>query len=407
MQTVQPDLDSPITEPEVSRAIAGINTFKAGGNDGIKGLMLKVFQELDAVPLQALTSLFNICLSAETVPPEWQEALLILLPKPGGVDSNPGDYRGISLLSIVGKVFESILCRRIQQHLKANNVFTQYQAGFRARHSTVDWVFVAHEIRSLAAESRRRLVGVFVDVKKAFDTVWHEGLWWKLHKIGINGKVWRLIQNWYKGCKSSVLWRDKMSRMYSIKQGVRQGAVLSPVLYALFINELAALFEAEKLGFKLELDLTIAILLFADDMLLLAESPQELQQMLDILHKFANEWGFEVNTNKTKSMTLNGAPLEAPVTFGGRALEAVQQYKYLGVEFTQAGSWESMVKSMLAKFATRKAALVRMGAADTKGYSIDTNRRLWRVLVFSAIKYGAEVWQPTKAQFKKLEQAQA
>jgi hypothetical protein len=106
-------------------------------------------------------------------------------------------------------------------------------------------------------------------------------------------------------------------------------------------------------------------------------------------------------------MSLNGAPLEAPVTFGGRALEAVQQYKYLGVEFTQAGSWESMVKSMLAKFATRKAALVRMGAADTKGYSIDTNRRLWRVLVFSAIKYGAEVWQPTKAQFKKLEQAQA
>jgi hypothetical protein len=103
-----------------------------------------------------------------------------------------------------------------------------------------------------------------------------------------------------------VLWRDKLSRKYFLKQGVRQGAVLSPILYALFINELVEELEQVGGGYRMSEELNISVLLFADDLLLLASTTEQLQAMLVALLKFANRWGFEVNVDKTKAMILNG-----------------------------------------------------------------------------------------------------
>ena len=130
----------------------------------------------------------------------------------------------------------------------------------------------------------------FLDVKKAYDAVWRDGLWLKLWEMGIWGKVWRIIKQMYDFSRSAVLLEGEKSEAFSLEQGVAQGCSLSPILFSVFINDLLVEVEEAGLGVQLNNGKSIAGLLFADDFVGISDSSENLQKLIDVVHKFCNRW---------------------------------------------------------------------------------------------------------------------
>ena len=148
------------------------------------------------------------------------------------VTSNPSNYRGISLLSSLSKLFEKLLLLYLDDlHASLNPL----QGGFRRGVSCLHTSFIFQEAVASLRDKKKKAFVAFIDVKKAFDTVWHPGLMMKLHNKKLQPYLWHLIQSWYSSMSSSVLWYSNISRKFSLQQGVRQGSILSPLLYSIFL----------------------------------------------------------------------------------------------------------------------------------------------------------------------------
>ena len=185
--------------------------------------------------VQHLTCLFNAIVLSGHIPPAFQQGHVIPIPK--GHTKDLSNYRGITILSNISKVLEKLILLRI--HLQDSPPsMNPLQGGVRQGYGCAHTAYVLQEaIQSLRERSNKAYVA-FLDVRKAFDTVWQAGLLVKLHQKGIKGHLWRLINNWYRTASSTVLWAQQTSRPFNIMQGVQQGGVLSPFLYSLSINSL-------------------------------------------------------------------------------------------------------------------------------------------------------------------------
>ena len=169
----------------------------------------------------------------------------------------------------------------------------------------------------------------FIDVKKAYDRVWRDGLWKRLFDVGVNGKMWRVVKEMYREVKSCVMVDGEQTEWFDTDMGVRQGCVISPILYSVFINGFAKqLINRGVGGVRVAVDL-LRILLFADDIVLFAEDAHGLQEMLDVLEKYARKWRFEVNVKKSKVMVCGPKELregkDAGWKFNGEEVERVAQ----------------------------------------------------------------------------------
>ena len=131
----------------------------------------------------------------------------------------------------------------------------------------------------------------FLDAKKAFDTVWHAGLMVKLHVKGVTGHIWSIIDKWYASSYSSITWNGQCSSSFPVKQGVRQGGVLSPFLYCVFVDELLDLLASSGAGAYVS-DIFCGAPMYADDLSLVAATPCDLQCMLDIVYDYSNKWRY-------------------------------------------------------------------------------------------------------------------
>jgi hypothetical protein len=175
-----------------------------------------------------------------------------------------------------------------------------------------------------------------VDVKKAFDRVFRAGLWQKIADAGVKGKMWRVLKSIYESVESCVMVNGHLTDWFQIHAGVRQGCVLSPLLYV--VEELNALNRGvaiEEGGQKL------SALLYADDIVLVAANKQDLQRMLDVA-SYAKKWRFELNAKKSQVVVfgMRQPPRHVKWKLGENELEQVTQYKYLGIELTRTLQWK-------------------------------------------------------------------
>ena len=146
----------------------------------------------------------------------------------------------------------------------------------------------------------------FIDVRKAYDRVWRDGLWKRLWDAGVRGKMWRVLRAMYKETKSCVMVDGKQTDWFETKMGVRQGCVLSPILYSIFINGFAKALKESGVG-GVEVDEErLHLLLFADDIVMFAEDAGKLQEMLDVMEEYCRKWRFEINVGKSKVMVVGG-----------------------------------------------------------------------------------------------------
>ena len=305
-------LNCEILETEVKRAIHNLKNSKACGSDGI---INEYFKSSNHIFCPVLTKLFNTILKSGQVPSMWAEAIIKPIFKNKWDKQLPSNYRGISLLSCFGKLFTQVLNNRLNMYLESNNVIGEEQVGFRQGHSTLDHVFVLKNIIDLYIYKKKKLYCLFVDYRMAFDKINRTALWSKLLENGVNGKFLNIIRNLYMKAKSCVNVNHTLSDYFVSNVGLRQGENLSPLLFALYLNDLKIYLQSKYPGLphlnnlsneNLSKDICkfahFFLLMYADDTVILAESEYELQNAINHLSNYCYKWNLEVNVEKTKIM---------------------------------------------------------------------------------------------------------
>lgn len=401
------DLDKPITQEEIRLAMGNLKCNKAAGPDLVIAEMLK--HSLDIL-VPCLVLLFNKILDTGIYPHGWTGAIIVPIHK-GGNKDNPDNYRGISLLNILGKVFTSILNKRLMIWAEENGKIAEEQGGFRAGYSTADNIYILYAIvQRYFLRSSGKVYVCFVDYKKAFDTVNRNILWNTLKKNGVGGKMLRLLRNMYQNVRSCVRCpTDNLTDFFQSSLGVRQGCVLSPTLFSFFINELA-LEIANNGDFGIQLSpslVQILIMLFADDVFLASYCVKGLQKQIDVLQSFSDKFSMTINLAKTKIVVFRkGGFLSAREKwwYGGEQIETVNSYKYLGLKFTSRLSMLSLVDELATKAKIRTCQILRC-LYKLGNVQADVFFKIFDAQVLPVLMYGAELWGYQR--FEALERIQA
>ncbi len=228
-------LDKPITEEEVLYCIKRLRNNKAMGDD----LILNEYIKSSADILKTIyVKLFNVILNSGKIPESWSRGVILPLYKKKGSKANVDNYRGITIMSCLGKLFTSIVNVRLTKFTESIELIGAQQAGFRKGYSTMDHVFTFKCLLDLYLSKKKKLYCAFIDYRKAFDSVDRVSLWKKLLSGGINGKLFNIVFNMYKQAKSCVRVNGSKSDFFNCLAGVRQGENLSPLLFAIFLCDL-------------------------------------------------------------------------------------------------------------------------------------------------------------------------
>ena len=227
-------LDLKITEKEILECIDQLKSSKSPRINDIINEYLRTTKE---ILLPHYLKIFNLILNTGLIPSKWSLGVVIPIHKKGEV-TNPDNYGGITLLSCFGKLFTSVLHNRLYRFLENNNLLTEIQAGFRKGYSAVEEVFNLKCLIDLTLTSKKKLYCGFVDFKIASDTVWRAGLWAKVLNSNISEKCFSVIYNLYQKIKSCISLNNEKSEFFNCEIGVRQGENLSPLLFAIFLNDL-------------------------------------------------------------------------------------------------------------------------------------------------------------------------
>ena len=331
-------LNSEITFQEVSKAIDKTKLGKAYleiPNDVLKNFNAKTL----------LHKYFNLCFSSGLNPSEWDYSSIKPIPKPDKDSRDPLQNRCITILCCVAKVYSSILNRRLKMYLESNDILVNEQNGFRASRSCIDHIFVLITIIRNRKELGKETFLAFIDYKKAFDSVERNCLLYKLAKIGINGKMYRAIAALYSNPRSCVVLNSHETDYFECPIGVKQGDCLSPTLFAIFINDLASEIKNLNIGINLNFEggqdiehNILNILLYADDIVCLAESENDLQDILIIIENWCKKWRLEINLTKTNILHIRSKrkPQSSfTFLFDMRPVPYCKYYKYLGVNINE------------------------------------------------------------------------
>ena len=240
------------------------------------------------------------------------------------------NFRGITLLNIVCKIFTNILQSRLQCWAAAEDILIECQFGFRTGRSTTDAIFVVNALIEKYKHKKKPLYCAFVDFKKAFDSVDHTILCKKLAKLGVSSKIIQMMANMYTKARAQVKTPEGPTDTFQCNIVVRQGCPLSPLLFNLFVNDLPDAIANEVEGVTLN-SLKVTCLMFADDLVLLADRPEGLQNSIDILGMYCRTQKLTVNVKKTKVLVFGRkANHHARIwKYQEHTIETVHQYKYL------------------------------------------------------------------------------
>ena len=284
---------------------------------------------------------------------QWTQSLIITLPKKGNLKMCQ-NHRTISLISHPSKVMLKILLNRLQP--QAEEIIAEEQAGFRVGRSPTEQIFNLRVVMEKYQQHQQDLYHVFIDFKKAFDRVWHAALWTTMHKYNIGANLITIIKSLYEKATSAVLYNGNTGDWFRTTVGVRQGCLLSPTLFNIFLekimtDELENHEGTVKIGGR-----TITNLHFADDIDGLAGKEEELENLVKKVETTSTAYGMEISPDKTKIMSNNANGLTKTIKVKGYNLEAVTNFKYLGAIVTDEGT----KREVLTRIVQATSALTKL-----------------------------------------------
>ena len=275
----------PITLEMITKAISKIASGKEAGPSGIVAEMLKPVGEAGAVEVR---DLIEDIISEGCIPTDWQESFIVNLYKGKGDALNRGNYRGLKLIEQVMKVLERVVEGFIRQRVEIDEM----QCGFMSGRGTTDAIFIVRQLQEKHLAANKPLYMAFVDLEKAFDRVPRDVIWWAMRKLGIDEWLVHLVQSMYKDVRSRVRVGDGYSEEFGVGVGVHKGSVLSPLLFIIVLEALSREFRT---GCPWEL-------LYAVDLMISAESMEELLVKVQTWKTEMEKNGLRVNMGKTKIM---------------------------------------------------------------------------------------------------------
>ena len=317
-----------ISIEEIKDLIKVLKTNKAHGHDGISVKMIKLCGDEICLPLLLI---FKKHLETSVFPSQWK--LANVTPTHKKKDKQTvSNYRPISLLPIFDKIFERILFKNLYNFLVQNNLITKNQSGFRPGDSCVNQLLsLTDEIhQAFHHKNCLEVRAVFLDMSKAFDKVWHDGLLFKLKQNGIDGNLLALLSNYLSDRKQRVVLNGMTSDWAPILSGVPQGSVLGPLLFLIFVNDLE---EGIKSKIKFFADDTSLFSIVHDPDI----SASDLNHDLDLINKWAAQWKMSFNPDPTKPAeeilfsVKRKSPNHPTLFFNGIEVKRVNDHKHLGL----------------------------------------------------------------------------
>jgi len=382
-------LNEPITRDEVLQAILHAKLRKASGIDDIPAEVLKNDTAVDLL-FQIISASFDL----GKVPLQWNSGVINPILKPGSDDDRlPLNYRGITLISVPCKIYCYVLNRRLSAWLEENNILCDEQNGFRRERSCEEHIHSLYSVLNDRKISRKSSFVCFVDMRKAFDTVEHYLLWFKLQRAGLRGKFLTAIQSLYNDLKCTVRVNNELTPWFEVEAGVKQGCILCPSLFSVYINDLAERINSLNCGITVD-DIQLSILLYADDIALIAPDENSLQSMLNAVSEWCSTWKLSINVNKTKIIHFRPQSIrKSEVIFqcSDYIIEYCDSYKYLGVWMNEHLNFSKHTKE-LAKAASRALGSLMSKMVDTGGLTYNVYTKLYSSTVEPILMYGSGIW---------------
>lgn len=388
-----------ISKEEVTHAVKNAKSGKALGPDEVYAEVIKM---LDDTGIYVLTKLFNIIYDTGAIPNEWLTSTFVTIPKTTNA-KRCNEYRTISLMSQTLKIFLKIIHNRIYKRCEA--VISESQFGFRNGLGTREALFSLQILVERCRDVNVDVYLCFVDYEKAFDRVQHEKLLEILTKIGLDDKDVRIIMNLYWNQTADVRVEGESTEQIKILRGVRQGCILSPLLFNIYSE--AIFTEALNGGEYREEGININgkrlnNLRYADDTVLLAENEHELQTLINCVNNCSNRFGLNINKRKTKIMVISkNRNVQTNIMIEGKRLEQVEKYKYLGCIINEKWDHSTEIKSRIEQ--ARAAFLKMRKLICCPDLNLQLRMRIVRCYVLPVLLYGVEAWTLTQATVKKIE----
>ena len=384
-----------ISEEDVLKCLNKLKPSKSPGPDGLHPRVLKEAAEIIAKPLSII---FNKSIEQGTVPDDWKLAHVTALFKKGKATS-PGNYRPVSLTSVVCKIMESILRDQIMQFLDDNTLLSEHQHGFRSGRSCVTQLIEVLDTWTSMIDEEGGVDVAYLDFSKAFDSVPHQRLLKKLKAHGINGNMLKWIESFLSNRKQCVVVNGTKSSWTKVLSGIPQGSVLGPILFVVYINDLPD-------------DLKGHVKMFADDTKVYShirnnDDCELLQNDLDSLSNWSEKWQLKFNVGKCGIMHYGHQREE--FTYSMREgqdranLNVRKEEKDLGVVFDPTLKFSNHV----GKVANKANSILGLIKRTFTYMDVDMFIPLYKTLVRPHLEYANCVWSPfLRKDITRLEKVQ-
>ena len=373
----------PATESEIAKSIINLKI----GSPGPDQFPSILFKENADHLIQPITHLVNMSLMQGVVPSKLKQANVTPVPK-GGAMNDANNFRPISVLNVISKILERIVYKRLLSYLQTNSILSTFQFGFRKNHSSEMALVMSTEFIRHSLDAGDNVLGVFLDLRKAFDVVPHDILLLKLRHYGIRGVPLQWFSSYLSDRKQSVKINQSVSSLLPVEYGVPQGSILGPLLFLIFINDLKPSTVAD----------TTRLTLFADDTTLLVRSPHLATLATTVNNELAHlsSWfkanRMSVNANKTHyirfSLKRQYLSLPVPIIFDNQELNCIPSTKFLGVVIDESLTWKNHVSYIASKICKSIGIIHKVRRLLTK----ETRIQLYNSLILPYLHYCLLIW---------------
>ena len=370
--------DFEIEERDVKKILKNLNVYKAVGPDEIHPRVLKELSDVIAAPL---TILFNKSLNEGSLPLDWRIAIVTAIFKKGD-RKKASNYRPISLTSQVVKILETIVRSKMIDFIIENNYLSKSQHGFVPCRSCLTNLLETLEDWTQMYDNSKTFDAIYLDFRKAFDSVPLHRLLYKLHKMGIRGKILTWIEAFLSNRKQCVSVNGTRSSWKKVSSGVPQGSVLGPILFVIYINDLPSSLQCN-------------CKVFADDTKIYrcVQTPNEgaeLQKDLDRLEEWSKDWMLYFNVEKCKVMHFGVGNQHLQYTMNGNVLVTTDAEKDLGVNIRANLKVEDHVKEITKK-ANQMLGIIKHSFSNL---STEKFKILYKSYVRPHLEYAVQAWSP-------------